>query len=302
MKKQPQKLRISNKKKIGIIAAVLIIAAGLCWTIIVYAGSLYVSGEAQSGTLGGSATVQSNAGAIGGQYVQFGAPPSGQSCTDPSFTTSSQEGGQAFGNYYVFNNMWNVPDPPSSGAGSQTLYACNYNNWYVIADMPPAGQPSNDVKTYPDVQENFSSVPVSGFSTLTSSFSEIDTCNSGDDYEDAYDMWLNGVASDGSNEVMIWNRNCGQTPAGSDQGSVTFNGITYTVYATSGDSYVAFVANSTFTSGTVNLLAFYDWLITNNFIASDSVVDQIDYGVEVCSTNNAPETFTFNNFSITDDH
>jgi Glycosyl hydrolase family 12 len=180
--------------------------------------------------------------------------------------------------------MWNDSSPPSSGVGSQSLYACSYSSWYAVSDQPP----TVDVKTYPDVQ--------TAFSTLTSSFAETDPHVG--IYEDAYDMWLNGVASSGSNEVMIWNENYNQVPGGSPEASVTFDGRAYTVWATSNDSYIAFVANSNFTSGTVNLLEFYDWLITKGWISPSSVVDQVDYGVEVCSTNNAPATFDFTNFSI----
>jgi hypothetical protein len=188
--------------------------------------------------------------------------------------------------------MWNDSSPPSSGVGSQTIYACSYSNWYVVSDQPA----TTDVKTYPNVQENFNSVPVTQFSTLTSSFAETDPQVG--IYEDAYDMWLNGVANSTSNEVMIWNENHGQVPAGSPLATVTFDGKSYTAWTTSNNSYIAFVANSNFTSGTVNLLEFYDWLIDKGWISPTSVVDQIDYGVEVCSTNSTPATFDFTNFSI----
>ena len=216
----------------------------------------------------------------------------GQTCTDPVFETSAPFGIYTSGNYNVYNNMWNDSAPPATGLNSQQLYVCSPASWYVTSDQPA----TTDVKTYPNVQENFSSVPVSQFSTLTSSFAETDPHVG--DYEDAYDMWLNGVASSGSNEVMIWNENYNQTPAGSPEGTVTFDGVTYTAWTTSDHSYIAFVANSNFTAGTVNLLEFYDWLISQGWISASSVVDQIDYGVEICSTDSAPATFQFTNFSI----
>ena len=186
----------------------------------------------------------------------------GQTCTDPAFTTSAPFGGWTDGNYYVYNNMWNDASAPPSGVGSQTLYACSYSNWYVVSDQPA----TTDVKTYPNVQENFKSVPVSQFTTLTSSFAETDPHVG--IYEDAYDMWLNGIATRTSNEVMIWNENYHQTPGGSPQGTVTFDGRAYTAWTTSNRSYIAFVANSYFTSGTVNLLEFYHWLIDRGWIPS----------------------------------
>jgi hypothetical protein len=217
----------------------------------------------------------------------------GQTCTNPNFQTSDPFGGQTYGSYFVYNNMWNDSNPPSTGVFSQQLFACNYNSWYVTSDMPTG---NTAVETYPNVQENFSSVPVSDFTGITSTFAETDPHVG--DYEDAYDMWLNGEASPGSNEVMIWNENYNQTPGGNDVGTFSSGGVTYTVWASNDDSYIAFVANNNFTSGTVDILAFYQYLISHGMISSSSVVDQIDYGVEVCSTNSAPATFDFNNFSI----
>ena len=217
---------------------------------------------------------------------------SGSACTNPAFETSAPFGGWTYGGYYIYNNMWDDSSPPPSGVGSQTLSACSNGSWSVVSDQPA----TVEVKTYPNIQQNFSSVPVTKFSTLTSSFAETDPHVG--IYEDAYDMWLNGVASSASNEVMIWNEDYNQVPAGTPQATATFDGRAYTVWATANDSYIAFVASSNFTSGTVNLLEFYDWLINRGWISSSSVVDQIDYGVEVCSTNNAPASFQFGTFSI----
>jgi Glycosyl hydrolase family 12 len=210
-------------------------------------------------------------------------------CTNPSFVTSSPTGGHTFGKYYVYNNMWGI----AGYSVSQTLSACNYNNWYVIADM---NNDSGDgaVKTYPNVQENFNSVPITSFTKLTSTFAESDPHVG--IYEDAYDMWINGVASSGATEVMIWNENYNQVPAGSIQGTVTIGPRTYTVWKNG--NYVAFVAKANFTSGTLNILRFYKYIMNRGWMPRTSVVDQIDYGAELVSTNSAPVAFQFNNFSI----
>ena len=218
------------------------------------------------------------------------------SCTHPAFQTSSPPGIWYDAPYYVFNNMWNDTNPSASGPGTQSLYACSYSKWYVVSDQPAPGQPANSVKTYPNVQENFSSVPVSQFSALSSTFAETDPHVG--DYEDAYDIWLNGIASSTSNEVMIWNENYGQTPAGSDIGSVTLDGHRWAVYTTANHGYTAFVASSKFTSGTLNLLNFFNYLIGQGLLPANTVVDQVDYGAEICSTGAQPATFSFNNFSI----
>ena len=113
--------------------------------------------------------------------------------------------------YFVSNNMWNA----SGYSVSQTLYACSYSNWYVTATM------NNDngdgaVKTYPNSQRDFNE-PISSLSSVTSTFAE--TSPGTGIYEDAYDIWINGLATSGSTELMIWTQNNGQTPCGSVQGT-----------------------------------------------------------------------------------
>ena len=218
-------------------------------------------------------------------------PPTGTSstCTHPDFTSSAPEGGWTDGKYYVTQDMWNA-----SGYGvQQTLYACAYNSWYVVANM---NNNSGDgaVKTYPNVHVDFNEPKISSFHSITSTFAE-QSPHVGI-HEDAYDIWLNGVASSGSTEVMVWNDNFHQVPSGSEQASVTFGGRGYEVWRNG--SYIAVVADSNFTAGTVDLLGIFNWIIGKGWIPSTSTIGQIDYGVELVSTNGSPATFSFSNFSI----
>lgn len=185
--------------------------------------------------------------------------------------------------------MWGI----SGYSVSQTIYACSYGNWYVTADM------NNDngdghVKTYPNSQRDFNNTAISSLNSVTSTFAE--TSPGTGIYEDAYDIWLNGLATSGSTEVMIWTQNNGQRPSGSVVGSVTVGGHSFAVWKSG--SYIAFVANSNFTSGTMNLLAFFQYIISKGWIPSSSTLSQVCYGVELVSTNNAPATFTFSNYSV----
>jgi hypothetical protein len=185
--------------------------------------------------------------------------------------------------------MWGI----SGYTVSQTISACSYSNWYVTADM------NNDngdghVKTYPNSQRDFNDPQISSLNSVTSTFAE--TSPGTGIYEDAYDIWLNGLATSGSTEVMIWTQNNGQTPSGSVQGSVTFDGRSYTVWKAG--SYIAFVAGANFSSGTVNLLEFFQWIIGKGWISADSTLSQVCYGAELVSTNGVPETFTFSDFSV----
>jgi Glycosyl hydrolase family 12 len=211
------------------------------------------------------------------------------SCANPSFSTSAQDGMWNFSPYFVSNNMWNA----SGYSVTQTLYACSYSNWYVTATM---NNDSGDgaVKTYPNSQRDFNDAEISSLNSVTSTFAE--TSPGTGIYEDAYDIWLNGLATSGSTEVMIWTQNNGQTPSGSVQGTVTFGGRSYTVWKSG--SYIAFVANANFTSGTMNLLQFFQWIIGKGWISTDSTLSQVCYGAELVSTNGVPATFTFSNYSV----
>jgi Glycosyl hydrolase family 12 len=226
----------------------------------------------------------------GAPAAQAAPGPGSASCTDPAFVTSQPLDGWTDGSYYVANNMWNI----SNYTVAQTLYACSHASWYVVANM---NNDSGDgaVKTYPNAHMDFSSEPaISSFHSIDSTFAE----SSPDTgiYEDAYDIWINGVASSGSTEIMIWTHNHGQSPSGSVGGNATLGGRAYTVWHNG--SYIAFVANTNFTSGSMDLLDFFNWVIGQGWMPASSTLGQVDYGAELVSTNGTPATFTFTNFSV----
>jgi hypothetical protein len=275
--------------RVGVaVAAILLIGVGVA------VGRLIPNGT-QGRSAGLDATGAGSGGAARGKPSAATGPAAGTSpaserCANPQFETSAPTGGWSDGGYYLYNNMWNA----ARYSVQQTLYACSYNNWYVVANM------NNDtgdgaVKTDPNVQMNFSEPAISSFQSITSTFAE--TSPDVGIYNDAYDIWLNGVDTSGSDEVMIWNQNHGQTPAGSVVAVTSLGGRTYQVWKYGG--YIAFVAEPAFTSGTVNLLAFFNYVISQGYIAANPTLGQIDYGVELVSTNGAPATFTFTNFSVT---
>jgi len=210
-------------------------------------------------------------------------------CTKPQFQTSDPSGGWSDGGYYVYNDMWNI----SGYSVTQTLYACAYDNWYVVANMNNASG-DGAVKTYPNAHRDFNEPKISSFHSIYSRFAE--TSPHVGIYEDAYDIWINGVASSGSTEVMIWTENHHQVPGGSVEGTVTFDGRSYLVWKNG--NYIAFEANTNFTSGTINLLEVFNWIMAKGWMPASSTLGQIDYGAEIVSTNGAPATFTFTNFSV----
>jgi len=186
--------------------------------------------------------------------------------------------------------MWNS----SAGLGPETLSACSYHSWYVASTQTNS---AGAVKTYPNVHVDYDDVPISSFKTITSTFAE--TSPQVGIYDVAYDIWTNGVATQNSTEFMIWTENHNQVPAGSRAASATFGGRSYDVWKTADNQYIAFVPTKAFTSVTVDILEMFQWTIARGWFAANSTLGQIDFGVEIVSTEGAKATFQFTDFSIT---
>lgn len=221
-----------------------------------------------------------------------GTTTTGSVCTNPVFVTSDPNGGWSTGGYYVHNNMWNC----ANYTCAETLSACAYNSWYVVANMNN-NNGDGAVKSYPNVHKDYANVPISSFASITSTYGA--TSPHVGIYDVAYDIWLNGVATSTSNEIMIWTENYNQVPAGSKVATVTLSNKTYDVWATSGNHYIAFVPTVVATSGSLDLLAMFKWLMAQGRIPTTSTVGQIDFGVEIVSTNGTNARFDFTDFSIT---
>lgn len=224
--------------------------------------------------------------------------PSPSICTSPVWVTSERDATWSDGGYILHNNMWNA----KGYKVSQTVYACAYDNWYLVATADNS-KGDGAVKTYPNVHKDYhdwstgAEPRLDSFATLTSSFAA--TSPPVGIYDVAYDIWLNGVP--GNREVMIWTQNHRQVPFGAlvDQ-NVMLSGHSWDVYAESGNSYLAFVPSEPLPSGSLNLKEMLDWLTAQGRIPANATLGQICYGVEVVSTDGAPATFTFTGFSISE--
>src|SRR6185312_10945607 len=116
------------------------------------------TGGANSGT-GGAGGANSGTGGAGGAAGQSGF----QACTNPTTTLplnpSNTQDGVTISEFYVDTDTWNA----AGYTVAQTMYICDYDNWYVVAKMDNS---KNDgaVKTYPNVHMDFNAAPaVSSF-------------------------------------------------------------------------------------------------------------------------------------------
>jgi hypothetical protein len=259
------------------------------------AGTSAAGGAGTSGGAGGAAGGAGAGGRGGNAAGGAGGQPGSQTCTNAPhvlpLNPSNPQDGIMLGGFYVDTDTWNA----ANYRVSQTMYVCDYNNWYAVANMDNTTR-DGAVKTYPNVHKDFSGAPaLSSFSAISSRFA-----HAGPHvgiYEFAYDIWLNGVASSGSTEVMIWTDNFNQVPSGSVQETITFDGQSYQVYKSG--SYIAFVETTNVTSGTMNLLEVFNHIIAKGWIPPTSTLGAIDYGIEIVSTDGTDATFTINDFSLT---
>ncbi|UCD50457.1 MAG: hypothetical protein JSW27_23395 [Phycisphaerales bacterium] len=213
---------------------------------------------------------------------------------DPVFVTSDRNGGWSNGGYYVHNNMWNSA---KYSPCTQTLYAWSFDRWQVVARMNNSTG-DGAVKTYPNIHKDYGRVPIGSFDSLTSTFAA--TSPQVGIYNFAYDIWINGIATPGCTEIMIWTENFNQVPGGRYVQDVTFGGRTYQVYKRSDSGYIAFVPTANFTSGTLDLLEMANWTIAQGWLPARSTLGQICFGVEIVSTGDTDATFAVTAFSIED--
>jgi hypothetical protein len=215
-----------------------------------------------------------------------------------TWVSSALDGQNSYPPYVVRNNVWN----PQSGF-TETIGADSASDWGVTADFPAGNQA---VISYPDVQKTFTQpddtdLPLADITSLTSSFAE-KMPQSGIDAEAAYDIWLNSY----NTEVMIWNENHGQTPAGTDVGTFMIDGVSYSFWDNAGISGgfpsgpFTFVMNSNESSGTVNIESVLTWLASHDYISSSSGLSDVEYGFEICSTNGISQDFTVTSYSVTE--
>ncbi len=128
--------------------------------------------------------------------------------------------------------------------------------------------------------------------------------SSGLDYEYAYDIWLTTAANaqsfnwDNDLELMIWNYNNGQFPAGSLKGTLADGSKVYVA----GDNVtgtVSVVLPSNETTGTVNVSSLVSQLQSKGYITSaDNGILDLEYGIE--APYGGGQTFTVNSLSVAD--
>ena len=103
-------------------------------------------------------------------------------------------------------------------------------------------------------------------------------------------MRLNFAVLSFLNETMIWNQWAGDAGYWPSQAttSLTLDGVPYTFLDSGGE--LMFFRQSQVSSGSVDILAAYQWEIAHGYAKATDVPTQLEYGVEISYTS-GPETF-----------
>ncbi len=248
---------------------------------------------------------------------------SGGTCTSPSYSTSEATGSDNTDPNDSEEYWWVDNDAWDGSHGPQTLYVCNQSSWYAVSNQTDNG---GQVETYPNTEydvggrDNGTTKPLSAYGSITSTFNEAFP-TTGTSFDAAYDLWTNNW----SDETMIWNQwdgtddywgQCAEPGAnqndcvgagGAEKDSValTLDGVAYHFLAlgsgctpaTESNCEYIFFRDSQVSSGSVDILAAYNWEVANGYAASSDVPTQLEYGAEVIATTGA-QTFPLNGLTF----
>ena len=230
--------------------------------------------------------------------------------------SSGQAPGFAAGQQSSPNLLGVNQDPSTTSQGPQVLSASSFQNWSVTAtDTDPSNAPG-EVLTYPDASFNYyvlntaasgyktppSQYDLNNITSLTSDFTESMPQNSDLDAEAAYDLWLNNWKT----EVMVWV----DTSPGKDRnladdgmtkvGTYTYGGQNFALWRSGSGitGFYVFLLDHNETSGTVDLKAMLQTMVSLGYIPAASPLTQIPFGWEVSDTGGKPVTFSMSMFDV----
>ena len=207
---------------------------------------------------------------------------------------------------YVAQNEWGAV-----AGETQTLSANSPGDWKVV-NSTPAGH-GGSVTTFPDTGAAFNEAPLSGYSSITSSFAETMPHNSATSAWAAYDLWFNNWAA----EIMIQHDFTSQGPCtyaavaqfgGSNGvpvqtwGLCTFGSERVWQLVAPGTKTGDRGATINESSGSVDIKAMVSYLENRaapDAIPANSTITNLSYGWEIASTGGKPETFQISRYTLT---
>ncbi|CAG8925613.1 unnamed protein product [Penicillium salamii] len=195
-----------------------------------------------------------------------------------------QWGSVTTGSYIVYNNLWGQ-SYDTSGKQCTGVDSLNGNDiaWHTSWSWSGA---STQVKSYANVALNFSARKLSAVKSIKSNFNWSNS-NNNVVADVAYDLFTSSTADgDEEYEIMIWLAALGGAGPISSTGSAiattNINGVNWKLYSgPNGQMTVySFVAESTVTDFSGDLLKFFTYLEQNQGLSSNQYLTHVQAGTE----------------------
>lgn len=206
---------------------------------------------------------------------------------------------------YVAQNEWGAV------AGEMQILSANSPGDWKVVNSTPAGH-GGSVTTFPDTGAAFNEAPLSGYSSVTSSFTETMPHNSATSAWAAYDLWFNNWAA----EIMIQHDFTSQGPCtyaavaqfGGSKGVpvqtwglCTFGSERVWQLVAPGTKAGDSGATINESSGSVDIKAMVSYLenpAAPDAIPANPTITNLSYGWEIASTGSKPETFQISRYTL----
>lgn len=189
-------------------------------------------------------------------------------------------------------------------AGTQTISALSPGQWTVVANHSRPDVPAGSIKSYPDTQRNFTNRSIDSFTQIVADYSM--TCPPVGEWDAAFDIWVGGIGSKSTAEVMVWTHHLYNGPLppknALESTTVTIDGQGFTAWRRkngNGGDYIALVMNPLKAAGSLDLLKIFRWLVDKSWLKGSDLVAAIEFGVEIANTNGGPQTFQLNSYTLT---
>jgi hypothetical protein len=176
----------------------------------------------------------------------------------------------------------------SNNCGPTTFTAYSAENFSVTTNQAKG---NGAVLMYPSAVQYTPNPVIGSLHSLTSDYSETMPTNSATIGWAAYDIFTSGP------EVMIQvEQDNACISCSTTIGHASFSGINFTVLQFGGE--IIFVPDHAVPTGTMDILAAFNWLIANGHLKTTDTIGLISFGHEVCSTGGVPETFTVSRYTL----
>ncbi|CAI7575054.1 unnamed protein product [Penicillium bialowiezense] len=195
-----------------------------------------------------------------------------------------QWGSVTTGSYIVYNNLWGQ-SYDTSGKQCTGIDSVSGTNIAWHSSWSWAGT-SNQVKSFANVALDFTARKLSAVNSIKSNF-KWSYSNTNVVADVAYDLFLSSTADgDEEYEIMVWLAALGGAGPISSTGSaiatVTINGVNWKLYSGPNGAMTvySFVAESTVTNFSGDLLEFFTYLEKNQGLSSSQYLTHVQAGTE----------------------